>query len=95
MQVAKRTIESSLTKKGFIRDENHHTYFYHEYNGKKTGIYIYTSHGSKSKAYRDSLLSMMKKQLKLDTINQVVDLFECPMSGKGYNHILKDKSLIK
>lgn len=35
MQVDKRKIESSLTKKGFIKDETHHTYFYHEYNGKK------------------------------------------------------------
>jgi hypothetical protein len=80
MQVDKRKIESSLTKKGFIKDETHHTYFYHEYNGKKTGIYTYTSHGSKSKVCGNPLLSMMKKQLKLDTINQAVDLFECPMS---------------
>ena len=35
MQIDKRKIESSLTKKGFIKDETHHTYFYHEYNGKK------------------------------------------------------------
>ena len=37
----------------------------------------------------------MKKQLKLDTINQVVDLFECPMSEEEYNQILKDKNFIK
>jgi hypothetical protein len=40
MQVDKRKIESSLVKKGFIRDEaTHHTYFYHEYNGKRTEEY--------------------------------------------------------
>lgn len=95
MQVAKRKIESSLAKKGFIRDENHHTYFYHEYKGKRTRIYTYISHGDKSKTYGNPLLSRMKRQLKLDTLSQVLDLLKCPMSGKEYNHILKDKSLIK
>ena len=95
MQVDKRKIESSLSKKGFIKDETHHTYFYHEYNGKKTGIYTYTSHGSKSKVCGNPLLSMMKKQLKLDTINQVVDLFECPMSEEEYNQILEEKNILK
>jgi len=38
---------------------------------------------------------MMKKQLKLNTINQVVDLFECPMSKEEYNQILKEKDLLK
>jgi len=96
MQVDKRKIESSLTKKGFIRDEaTHHTYFCHEYKGKRTGIYTYTSHGSKSKVCGNPLLSMMKKQLKLDTINQVVDLFECPMSEEEYNQILEEKNILK
>jgi hypothetical protein len=95
MQVDKRKIESSLSKKGFVKDETHHIYFYHEYNGKRTGIYTYTSHGSKNKVYGNSLLSMMKKQLKLNTINQVVDLFECPMSKEEYNQILKEKDLLK
>ena len=95
MQVDKRKIELSLTKKGFIKEEAHHTYFYHEYNGKKTGIYTYTSHGSKSKVCGNPLLSMMKKQLKLDILHQVVDLFKYPMSEKEYNQILKDKNFLK
>ena len=96
MQVDKRKIESSLVKKGFIRDEaTHHTYFYHEYNGKRTGIYTYTSHGSRSKGYGNRLLNMMKKQLKLDNLYQIVDLFKCPMSEEEYNQILKEKGLLK
>jgi hypothetical protein len=95
MQVDKRTIESSLTKKGFIREEtSHHTYFYHEYNGKRTGITTYTSHGNKIKTYSNPLLSMMKRQLKLDNLNQVNDLFKCPISQEQYNQILKDKKLL-
>ena len=37
----------------------------------------------------------MKKQLRLDTISQVVDLFKCPMTEKDFNQILKEKDLIK
>lgn len=95
MQVDKRKIELSLSKKGFIKDETHHTYFYYEYNGKKTGIYTYISHGSKSKTCGNPLLSMMKKQLKLDTIKQVIDLFECPMSEEEYSQILQAKNFVK
>lgn len=96
MQVDKRKIESSLVKKGFIRDEaTHHTYFYHEYNGKRTGISTYTSHGDKIKTYGNSLLSMMKRQLKLDNLHQVIDLFKCPISEEEYNQVLKEKGLLK
>jgi hypothetical protein len=37
----------------------------------------------------------MKKELRLDTIRQVIDLFRCPIRGEEYNQILKDKGLIK
>ena len=95
MQVEKRKIESNLSKKGFVKDETHHIYFYHEYNGKRTGIYTYTSHGSRSKVYGNRLLNMMKKQLKLDNLYQIVDLFKCPMSEEEYNQILKEKNFLK
>lgn len=95
MQVEKRIIESNLPRKGFVEENTHHKYFYHEYQGRRTGIYTYTSHGSKYKTYENNLLGMMKKQLRLDTIRQVVDLFKCPITRDGYNQILKGKGLIK
>ena len=64
-------------------------------NGKRTGISTYTSHGDKIKIYVNSLLSMMKRQLKLDNLYQIVDLFKCPMSEEEYNQILKEKGLLK
>lgn len=94
MQIDKRVIESSLLTKGFVEEDNHHRYFHHEYQGRRTGIYTYTSHGSDPKSYGSPLLKMMKKQLKLDTIKQVVNLFKCPMTEEDYNQILKDKGLI-
>lgn len=66
MQVDKRIIESSLAKKGFIREETtHHTYFYHEYNGKRTGITAYTSHGDKIKNLWELSFKYDEKTIKI------------------------------
>lgn len=95
MQVERKTIESNLPAKGFAVQETPHKYFYHEYQGLRTGPYTYTSRGSRYKTSGTPLLKRMKKELKLDRIRQVVDLFECPISGEDYNNILKGKGLIK
>jgi len=94
MQIDRDIIESSLSKKGFVREYSDHRYFHHEYNGKTTGAYTYTSHGSKYKTYSEPLFRMMKKQLRLDRIKQVEDLFLCPIDGDDYNQILKEKGLL-
>lgn len=94
MQVDRKKIESSLPSKGFVIDKTHHKYFYHEYQGKRSGAYTYTSRGSKYKSYGESLLQRMKKELKLDTIQQVVDLINCPITEADYNQILKNKGII-
>lgn len=94
MQVDRRLIESNLPSKGFVEENTHHKYFYHEYQCRRTGIFTYTSHGSQYKTYGDSLLKQMKKQLKLDTTKQVVDLFQCPLTKDEYNQLLKNKGLI-
>ncbi len=95
MQIERKMIESSLSSKGFVREDTHHKYFYHEYQGKKTGVYTYTSHGSGYKTYSVNLLNMMKKQLKLETNRQVSDLFMCPLTEEDYNQISRDKGFIK
>ena len=38
---------------------------------------------------------MMKRQLKLDNLYQIVNSFECPMSDEEYNQILKEKNFLK
>ncbi len=95
MQIERRKIESELPAKGFVREDTHHRYFYHEYRGQRTGAYTYTSHGSRYKTYPVPLLNRMKKELRLDTVRQVIDLFKCPITRDGYNQILKEKQLIK
>ncbi len=94
MQIDRREIESSLLSKGFVREDTHHRYFYHKYKGKRTGIYTYTLRGKKYKTYITPLLQRMKKELRLDTIKQVIDLYKCPISKEDYNNILKEKGII-
>ncbi len=96
MQLDRRAIESALLQKGFAEGRaTHHRYFHHEYGGKRTGVDTYTSHGSdKYKTYGAPLLSRMKKELKLDSVAQLADLVNCPMSRDGYNEHLKGKGLL-
>ncbi len=95
MSIAKKKIEKSLSKKGFeIVVNKDHRYFHFEYNGKRIGIFTCVSHGG-DKDISDSLISRMRKQLKLDKIKQAYDLFRCPMKYSDYIEILKEKKSIK
>ncbi len=94
MQIPRDEIESNLPRKGFVREDTHHRYFYHEHNGKRTGAFTYTSQGSSFKTYGAELIARMKKQLKLDTNRQVADLCLCPMTGSEYANLLAGKGVI-
>jgi hypothetical protein len=96
MQVDRDDIEASLLKKGFVRDDRKkdHRYFYHELEGRRTGPYAYTSHGSRYKVYGDSLLNTLRFQLRLQTARQVVDLVKCPMSREEYEQLLRNRGLL-
>ena len=91
MQIEKRDVESNLPKKGFEKDTSrqHHIYFNHRYNGKYTGAFTYTSHTRKS--IGAPIISQMKKELRLNSTQQVVDLVNCPITGEQYVEILKSK----
>lgn len=93
MQVDRDDIERNLPRKSFIQEEGDHRYFYHEFKGKRTGPYTYTSRGSSYKVYGPPLLARMKTQLRLDTIREVVDLCECPISAADYNEMLRKKGV--
>lgn len=96
MQVDRRVIESGLRAKGFVENRSRdHRYFHHQYQGKSTGVWTYTSHGSKYKSCGVELLNRMTKELKLERTKDAVDLFKCPLSMDGYNEILKRKGCFK
>jgi len=91
--IERKQIENSLRKKGFVQEGGDHRYFYHEVDGRRTGAYAFTSRGTGHRTYDDNLLGAMKRELRLDSLNQVKRLLECPMDGDGYNTILKQKGL--
>lgn len=95
MQLDRRRIESALSSKGFIEDRaGDHRFFHHEYEGRRTGISTRISHGSGYKTYGDTLLSAMRKQLELDSVAQLADLVNCPMTRDRYNEHLRGKGLL-
>lgn len=94
MQLKRRTIERGLAKKGFVRKDTHHRYFHLILNGKDTGVYTYTSHGTRHQTYPEGLLRRMKDQLKLDSLRQLEDLINCPMTAEQYAELLAQKGLV-
>lgn len=95
MKVSRRNIDRNLPKKGFVKkNSNHHIYFHHNFNGIDTGVYTYISHSKRISEYSGRLLTDVRKQLKLDSNQEVVDLVNCPMSEDEYNQVLRQKGLI-
>jgi len=85
-------ISSSLLKKGFVVRESHHKYYILFVDGKKTSIRTRISHGSKE--YGVNLLSAMRKQLKLNYMDELTDLINCPMSMSDYVQLLIERGQI-
>ena len=93
--VKRRTILGSLQRKGFeIIDRRDHYYCYFFYGNKKTIVRTKVSKGAKYKEYGIGLLTQMRKQLRLDTIEQTLAFLECPLGKEDYTEILKRKQII-
>ena len=94
MKVARTDVKKNLPKKGFRKDKSKgHIYFYHEYRGKETGVSTYVSHSSSFKDISGDILKCMRKQLRLDTNREVVELVNCPMSKEDYNTRMRQKGI--
>ncbi len=89
MKVDRAEVNKNLPKKGFRQETSgHHIYFYHEYEGQETGVYTYISHAVKQKDISGDLLLSMRKQLRLESIKEAVDLIVCPMDKEAFNQTL-------
>ena len=93
MQLKRQEIEKGLVRKGFVREDTHHRYFRLLLKGKDTGVYTYTSHGTKYQTYKEPLLRRMKDQLKLNSLRQLKDLVDCPMNTDQYVKLLTQKGI--
>ncbi len=89
-----KQISQVLQKKGFRLDpsKQHHDFYYLVINDKKQSVYTYLSHGAKD--YGNSLMLMIKKQLKFKDNQMAEDFFDCPLSAEGYiNRLIKNGDL--
>ena len=89
MLIERRKIENGLLGKGFIKDNKDHRIFRLIVDGKITCIKTLTSHGSKYKDYGDSLLNLMKKELRLESKSQLIKLINCALEYRDYVSYLK------
>jgi len=94
MKVDRTEIVKNLPKKGFRKEKTgHHIYFYHEYKGRETGAYTYISHSAKQKDVSGDILLSMRKQLRLNSTKEAVDLIRCPMDEQGFNRVLIERNV--
>src|SRR5262245_44663657 len=90
----REALVASLLKKGFVETSGgDHRYFYLWVDGKKTGIHTYVSRGTKYKELGEDLVTAIRKQLKLGTKQQLLDLVACPMGIPEYVQHLMDSGL--
>ena len=90
-KIPTKDLISGLQKKGFeytSTGRQPHEKLRLFVNGKKTGISVPISRSSKIKEYGSDLINIVKRELKLETSKQVVDLVDCPLSYGDYLNIL-------
>jgi len=89
----KRDIKSALERKGFVKGEGKpHEFYVLMVNGRQSGIQTKFSHVSGE--YSGKLLSYIRKQLGFNSITELKDFIECPLSKDEYVRILEDKNQI-
>ncbi len=93
MPIKARRLEKSLIKKGFFPGNGGiHKVFVYAPEGKVTDIKINMSHDGKE--IRDTLISFMYKELKLENKGMLEDLANCPLSKEKLYQYYKMNSLI-
>jgi hypothetical protein len=82
--IARETLVASLKAKGFVPSESHHTYLFLHVDGRKTSVFTKVSHGTGHKELGEDLIHAIKRQLKFDKKQQLLDLVNCPMDSAAY-----------
>ncbi|MBC8417082.1 MAG: hypothetical protein H8E10_00630 [Desulfobacterales bacterium] len=81
-------VESALQRKGFVVSQSDHRKFvYRTIEGKKTGVWTKTSHGSSHREISSVNLGKMARQCRLSA-GEFKKLIDCPLEREGYEAIL-------
>ncbi len=84
MTRTRKAVEAALEKKGFVREDGDHHYFYLvDDAGRRTGVFTKTSHSPKHKDLSDPLLGEMAKQVRL-TKRDFLRLVDCSLDEGEY-----------
>ena len=87
-----RKIKKALKSKGFMEDNRTHIAYFFVYKGRKTSVKTVISHGEYE--YSDSLLSLMKKELKLSK-EEFLGVIGCSLKEKDLIGIYIHKGTIE
>ncbi len=98
--IKRDVIRKSIQKKGFRlkqgrKDKKKEKYFLYFNNKWYTHIYVKISRGNSYKTYSQSLWKRMKDILQLDTLDEVKQFLECPMSYEQYLDKLRRKNQVR
>ncbi len=77
-----------------VEKSNTHHVYYRVYFKDKRILRVYCSHNNKGSDISDGILSKIKKELFLDSSQQLRDLINCPMSSDDYFDLLKEKNIL-
>jgi hypothetical protein len=91
----KRTVESSLQKKGFVLKKRDHNFFiYWTISGLKSNILTKTSHAKQPKDISDNLLSRMAKQCYISRPD-FLNLVDCSLTREAYEKLLYEAGILE
>jgi len=94
MPIKKKKVESSLERKGFVKKNGNHSFFFYvTKSGIKTNIRTKTSYGTNHRDIGDNLLSCMARNCELNN-KQFNDLIECPLSRDDYEQLLVNQDIL-
>jgi predicted RNA binding protein YcfA (HicA-like mRNA interferase family) len=87
-----RDVTAALLRKGFCLREGDHSFFAYRRSSdsKKTSVFTKTSHGENE--LNEYLLRQMARQCKL-SLNEFLDLVDCPLSQEEYETLLRKQSI--
>jgi predicted RNA binding protein YcfA (HicA-like mRNA interferase family) len=87
-----RDVAAALSRKGFEKRENDHTYYHFKYKGLDVGVSTMISHGEKEIGI--GLVKRMRAQMRLATNADFARFVECPLTLGEYLTILKAQHVI-
>lgn len=90
----KNKIIRKIEKKFEVKEQKSHHILYEIYYKNKRVLKTFCSHSSGGKDIRNDILSKIRREMRLDKIQQLYDLRDCPMTAEEYFNLLKQKNVI-